>query len=115
MTHTILIFIHKKPGVPSPEFETIYETKQLPIVREITGEDFPLFRKRGYVQRKTSNHDSENELTDYDCVAELIFENEAHFDRFQKKLGTEEGKKKLKDVEKTFMDVKRTSSVIWGR
>lgn len=53
MTFSILIFNYRKPGVTPAEFRTACEAL-IPVVKEITGEHFPLTHTRRYLLRTVS-------------------------------------------------------------
>jgi hypothetical protein len=50
MTFSILIFNYRKPGVSPAEFRTECEAL-IPLLKEITGEHFPLTHTRRYLHR----------------------------------------------------------------
>jgi hypothetical protein len=54
MTFTILIFSYRKAGTTLEEFRAQSEGTLLPLLKEITGEHFPLSHTRRYIQRVVS-------------------------------------------------------------
>lgn len=109
MTYTKLIFIYRKQDVTVEQFISIYEHQQMPVLRQIAGNDFPSLHKRGYVHAPGGPL---NPKIAYDCVAELTFVDEAHMLRYWDKLS--QNKEALRAVEETFMDTAKTTGVDLG-
>lgn len=51
---SILIFSYAKEGVSAETFRTKSEDVLVPLLKEITGEHFPLSHKRRYIQHAVS-------------------------------------------------------------
>ncbi|KAL4795612.1 hypothetical protein BDV19DRAFT_362296 [Aspergillus venezuelensis] len=107
MPYTILALLRRKPGTTPSHFKTYYETKHIPLLKEIAGPDFPTFHKRYYLPRTRLSDTTETagepdtsnaafpapviagtaEDFQFDVYAEVIFRDEGHFAAFRKALG----------------------------
>ena len=104
------------------EFKTYYENSHMPLVQRIGGVHFPKSHTRSYIQRSevdtsaTSTGDGENAKYpatvlignqaefDYDSVAELVFEDQTHFQLFMGAISENEAAKTLAADEEKFLD-----------
>lgn len=128
MTFTILVFLYRKPGSTMEHFINYYEDTHIQVLRSITGPDFPASHTRHYTQRTEANtpggpanpttpatlFQGKQEDVDFDCVAEITFEDHAAFQRFFKAISSPEGGAKLKGDELNFLDPTKSTVVARG-
>ena len=97
MTVTIFMFIPRKPGMSLAAFRDHYENKHIPLVMRACGDAQPLRHTRFFLKRAAASEEGgasqdagppllfagNPDTIDYDCIAKLDFEDEAHLKRFQ--------------------------------
>lgn len=109
------MFTTRAPGLSLEAFKDHYENKHIPLVIEALGDAKPLRHTRYYCQRNTAAQgDSEvppplvyvgnPETIDYDCLAVVEFEDEAHFFRFNEAFEKSPMKKELEADRIAFSD-----------
>ena len=112
------------------KFKIHYEKIHIPLVQAISGPYFPKSHTRLYIQRPevnpsaASTNRAENDKYpaaalnsaqanfDYDAIAELIFEDQTHFQAFMRLVGAEEAAKTLAADEERFLDREKMRVVI---
>lgn len=111
MTFTVLITVWRKPGMSMEAFYDHYENVHMPLIRELAGDKIPISHNRLYVERTGPGlkermvQPSEcGDGIDYDAVAELNFEDEAHNLAYWKVLYAPEAQGRLTEDEYKFMD-----------
>ena len=125
MTYTILAFLHRKPGTTMEEYMHYYDNNHMRVLREITGaEHFPISHTRHYIHRTESPKTTGGLSTqntpatlfkgqqtdvDFDCVAVVIFQDEAAFQGFNKAISSPENAAKLDGDEIVFQDATKTT------
>lgn len=118
MTYSILIFAYRKSGTTPEEFRAGYEA-HVPVVKEMTGEHFPLSHTRRYIQRAAGQAEGTTERNadypatvlfgsqadfDYDAVAELTFTDAAAFQTFFGIVQKPENWERIQADEAKFLD-----------
>ncbi|KAI8962038.1 EthD domain-containing protein [Daldinia sp. FL1419] len=128
MTFTILFFATRKPGVSPEEFKENFENVQMPLLREVSGEHFPLSHTRRYIRRTegegkgtTRNASTPAQVLvgsqadfDYDVVSQLVFQDAAAFQAFMAFAHTPEKAARVVANEELFMDRAQTRAVVLG-
>ncbi|KAK8044545.1 hypothetical protein PG993_004569 [Apiospora rasikravindrae] len=85
---------HDRPAAAGPHagavFRDHYENVHIPLMRNLTGDTFPLSHERHYVRRDGEGDDghfpeavlagTSQAAVDYDAVAVLTYRDKAHFD-----------------------------------
>ncbi|KKA19511.1 Uncharacterized protein T310_6518 [Rasamsonia emersonii CBS 393.64] len=131
MTYRILAFLYRKPSISPDEFKQHYEANHIPLLKRLTGPDFPLTHTRRYIARKSvdqpvegaSERNAKTPATvfvgsqadfDYDAVVELTFADEAAFQAFHAKLTSPEVAKELGEDEERFINRAKLRVVALG-
>jgi hypothetical protein len=120
MTHSALIFAFRKPGTTPEQFRAHYEAKHVPLVKEITGEHFPLSHTRRYIHRTKGKGDTEHNPNhpatvlvgtqadfDYDAIAELTFADVPAFQTFLGIYQNPQNAERIAADEEQFLDRSR--------
>ena len=132
MPYTLLAFLPRKPGITPTAFKSHYENHHIPLLKDILGPDrFPTVHKRYYLSRveeplqdTTGKSTNETTVTDphppaegviipstvagefsWDCCAEVIFRDEAHYEAFHEALAAQG--ERLRTDEERFLDWRR--------
>ncbi|RYP33716.1 hypothetical protein DL767_004645 [Monosporascus sp. MG133] len=105
MTVSIFIFSYRKASVTPEEFRTQTEEVLVPLLKEITGEHFPLSHTRRYIQ-----HTAGAEIG-ADAIAELTFTDQAALGAFIGALKQPGNDARITEVEGKFTDSNKTSIV----
>lgn len=86
-TIQLLMFGARKEGLTPSQYRSHYENVHIPLMRNLTGDTFPLTHVRHYVKRGGPPDFPAAVLTgssqadfDYDAVAVLTYRDQAHFD-----------------------------------
>ncbi|KAI0890810.1 hypothetical protein F4806DRAFT_347872 [Annulohypoxylon nitens] len=88
MTYTALVHLYRKPGASPKAFQEYFEQNEIPVLKKIGGEHFPISHKRLYLKR---SEDGDHEATlhrgqqgdfPYDAVVLLEFESQDHCAKF---------------------------------
>ncbi|KAF2462590.1 uncharacterized protein BDR25DRAFT_127518 [Lindgomyces ingoldianus] len=111
MGFRFFLFITRKPTLTPTEFMTHWDTKHVELLKNITGEDFPISHTRHYIARPTEQNGTwpaavligGQEDFSYDGIAELVFENEQAFQTFYAKVSDPEAAAKIAADEETFI------------
>lgn len=88
MSYSIIALIQRKPTATPKEFQDHFETNEVPVLKRIGGEDFPLAHTRIYLDRAEDGDHLANVLVGkdsdfpFDAVVLMEFEDKAHADRF---------------------------------
>ncbi|GAA5869783.1 hypothetical protein JCM8547_005841 [Rhodosporidiobolus lusitaniae] len=122
MVFTVLITVWRKPGMSPEAFYDHYENVHMPLIRELAGDKIPISHNRLYVTREGPElkermvQPSEcGDGIDYDAVAELNFEDEAHNLAYWKVLYAPEAEGRLHADELKFMDRSKLRIVAMGK
>ena len=102
MPYTILILSHHKPGTSLEHFKSHYETKHIPLIRQLSGDTFPQSHIRHYLQRDENGQiislvpgkAGDGRMMDCDALAILTFENQDNFGQFMGKVTQKEAARK---------------------
>ncbi|KAF1947663.1 hypothetical protein EJ02DRAFT_1484 [Clathrospora elynae] len=128
MTYTVVLFITRNPDLNFEQFRDYYEYKHIPLSHSLLAAHWPIDFKRRYLARITrkgfggpANPDRPplmlrgemNEL-DCDCIAEMSFSNEAHFQCFYKKVYEKENAAILVKDEERFMEQGKMQVIVVG-
>lgn len=120
MSVNVVIYAHRKAGVSPKTFQQRYEA-HVDLIKRIAGDDFPIYHRRRYTPRTTSETPVEgtsgtNSTTpatimigkqadfDFDVCAMLSFADEAAFKAFGAKLYAPGAAAQLEEDEKEFLD-----------
>ena len=133
MVFTVLVFAFRKPGLSPADFKTHYETRHVPLLKSLAGQDFPKSHVRRYLQRSELESPPPTAAVDdtsakypatvmvgtqndfgYDAFGELIFENEAAFQAFFAKVSQGEAAQKIAEDEEHFLDRPKMTAVVLG-
>ncbi|KAF2477638.1 uncharacterized protein BDR25DRAFT_299507 [Lindgomyces ingoldianus] len=102
MPFTIAAFITRRPEVSPTDFATYYDTKQIPLMKSLVGDDMPSTVTRYYVKRAKSDPSGLTPLAfggngtfDYDLVSFFKFADEPAALKFQQKYADKEIEKQL--------------------
>jgi len=88
MPYTALVHIWRKPGVSPKAFQDHFEKNEMPYLRQIAGDTFPIKHTRYYLKRAEEEGNEADlvrgEQTDFtfDAVVLLEFTEKEHADRF---------------------------------
>lgn len=104
------------------EFKDHYDNVHVPLVRELSGPHFPLHHRRQYIkrlQREDGTYPAAvisggQEDFGFDCVAELVYEDEAHFQASGAALSAQETGKQIYEDCAKFMDMNKAQIVVVG-
>ena len=132
MPYTALIFAWRKPGTTPTDFKSHYESRHIPLIQSLAGPHFPKSHTRRYIQRSevdassysSSANGGENAKYpatvlmgtqaefDYDAFAELVFDDEGHFQTFMGVVGAKEAAERIAADEEMFLDRGRMMVVV---
>lgn len=104
------------------DFQSYYEDTHVPLVKSLSGSQFPLFHTRRYIQRSpdpVSNYaavilSGTQEGFDYDVLTEMAFEDEAGLQSFFGVMNAQDVKEKIDADCSKFMDLHKTKLVVLG-
>ncbi|KAB8269093.1 EthD domain-containing protein [Aspergillus minisclerotigenes] len=132
MSYTLLAFLTRKPGTTPTAFKSHYENHHIPLLKDILGPDrFPTVHKRYYIPRveepipdttATDPHPPREGVIlpstvagefSWDCCAEVVFRDEAHYKAFHEALAAQGGR--LRADEERFLDPGRMRVVHVGK
>lgn len=128
MTYSVLIFAYRKPGTTPEQFRAHYEGKHVPLVKELSGEHFPLSHTRRYIHR-TAGEAADTERNagfpatvligsqrdfDYDAFAELSFVDAGAFQTFFGVCQQPQNAARIAADEEQFLDRSRMTVVVVG-
>ena len=118
MSYSIIVFLWRKPGLTPEDFRHHYETKHMPLLYALLGQNFPKSHTRFYLTRQllstdladTSNANHAPRIFfgntadfDYDTCASIVFEDELAFDAFYARLKEPDVAKVLGEDEDKFL------------
>src|SRR5215470_17918869 len=125
MSYRILLLAYRKPGTTPDEFKAHYEGIHVPLERALAGEYYPLSHTRRYIQRAPGRGETERNAQypasiimgtqadfDFDAISELIFEDQAAFQRFFDFMTQPEQAAKLAADEELFLDRSKMPIVV---
>lgn len=104
----LLMFGRRKEGLTPDQYRDHYENVHIPLMRNLTGDTFPLTHERHYVKRDGPPDFPAAILTgeqadfDFDAVAVLTYRDEAHFDANWAFFEDEDFSKIIKEDEEKF-------------
>ncbi|ROV97390.1 hypothetical protein VMCG_06865 [Cytospora schulzeri] len=118
MTYSILIFVYRKPGTTPEQFRAHYESSHVPLIKDITGELFPLSHTRRYIHRTEGKAEGTERNAnspasvlmgtqadfEYDVFAELIFPDVDAFQKFFGVAQQPENAARIAADEEKFLD-----------
>lgn len=128
MTYTLVMFVTRNPDLSPEEFKDHYENVHIPLAQRLCAGSWPFKFTRQYIARITrkgfggpSNPDrpplmlrGDAQDIDYDCVAEMTFENERAFHAFYKRVYEKDVAAKLAADETKFLELGKTRVVVVG-
>jgi hypothetical protein len=128
MTYTIILFVTRSPNLTPEEFRDHYEHKHIPLAHSLLTPCWPIDFRRRYLARITrkgfggpANPDrpplmlrGDMSELDCDCIAEMTFENNAHFQEFYKKIYAKENAALLARDEERFLQPGATKVIVIG-
>ncbi|KAF3771162.1 hypothetical protein M406DRAFT_354713, partial [Cryphonectria parasitica EP155] len=88
MTYTGLVHLYRKPEASPKAFQEYFEQNEIPILKAIGGEHFPISHKRIYLKRSEEGnrelelHSGKQEDFPYDAVVLMEFESKEHATKF---------------------------------
>lgn len=112
MTYSFIILVPRRPDLSPEAFKHHWETKHVPLLKQLVGNDFPLSHTRHYLARAADGQvatpdgasaPAATELFNYDGVAILTFANREHHERFWGKLHEEKAEKLHEEDLKRFI------------
>lgn len=118
MVYRLIVFATRKPSITHEQFKTRYEN-HIRLVEEICGDAMPLEHNRWYPKHEGPDDKpvllaGEFEEMFYDAIVQIVFEDEAAYERFYGALSTEEAKKRIEGDEDGFWDRGRMKVVVVG-
>ncbi|PYH31869.1 EthD domain-containing protein [Aspergillus neoniger CBS 115656] len=123
MPFKILLKATRLPDTSPSTFKSRLEA-HIELVKRLTGPDFPLSHRRSYIDRPTTPYSEGTYPTtvllgrqsdfSFDAIAELTFEDEAAFERFQAKLGEPEIARAIQEDEHGWSDRGKLGIVVLG-
>lgn len=112
MSYTVLLLVHRKPGLSGAEFRHHYENVHVPLIKSLAGALFPLSHTRRYTQRTDEDHEAAG--NGIDCVTEMRFNTASDFTRLSELLVSANVASKVQRDCEAFMDPSKTDVVIMG-
>ncbi|OTB07523.1 hypothetical protein M426DRAFT_317831 [Hypoxylon sp. CI-4A] len=127
MTYTIVVQVRRRQDLTPTEFQTYYETRHVPLLKELLGDTFPITHTRNFVTRVPATdapasskdeasgkapetkflpvmHLNEPSVVDFDSLGFLVFEDYAAFQRFAERFASKEVAAKVEIDEANFAD-----------
>ncbi|KAJ4304935.1 hypothetical protein N0V90_000463 [Kalmusia sp. IMI 367209] len=128
MTYITMLFLTRKPTLTPEQFKAYYETKHIPYIKSLSGHLSPLRHRRWYLAHAGSEGSADptipnypplvlrgtSEEFDYDCIAEISWEDANTFQEFSKLLMDEEIAAKLAVDEEQFLVREKLRAVAIG-
>jgi hypothetical protein len=118
MPYAVLIFGTRKAGLSPEEFKDYYENKHIPLVKSLTGDQFPKSNTRHYITSGAVAQPAfivgEPSDLPWDSVTALNFADEEHFNKCMAIYQDEETQKKFAADEEIFLDRASMKIVILG-
>jgi hypothetical protein len=118
MTYTLLLFVPRKADLDFRSFKHHWEMVHVPLLKELTGSEFPLSYTRHYVEKNSDDQPNviigSAEHVAYDGVATLTFINKAHYERYMGMLGGEWNAMKYREDLERFVDIGQLKGVLVG-
>ena len=130
MPFKVLVYAHRKPGIPPEDFKNHYEA-HIDLFKRLTGDDFPLSHRRIYIARSSVGTTVDGALArnattpatvivgqqsdyDYDCLAELTFSDQAGWEACVTKVQSPEIAAQIAADEDRFYDRSKTGVLVIG-
>jgi|SRR5579871_2617906 len=118
MHYAVLIFCTRKAGLSTEEFKDYYENKHIPLVKSLTGDQFPKSNTRYYITSREVAQPvfilGQPSDLPWDSVTALSFANEEHFNKCMAIYQDEETQKIFASDEEKFLDRASMKIVILG-
>lgn len=113
------LLVFRKAGTSAQEFRQHYESVHLPLMRSISGDQFPVSHIRRYIPKSRSgDHEQAQVVTGssdeflHDAVAEITYRDMDHFLAHSAILQSNEHRVTVQDDCEKFMDVAKTAGVL---
>ncbi|WYZ38313.1 hypothetical protein EsH8_III_000227 [Colletotrichum jinshuiense] len=108
----MLLFARRRQDLTPTEFHDYYENTHMPLLRNLSGDVFPLSHNRSYVIRDAPDFSATVVLGEqadfvFDSMAILTWKDKAHFDATFAVYGDDNVGKKIAEDEKNFIE--------WGK
>ncbi|KAJ4349834.1 uncharacterized protein N0V89_008453 [Didymosphaeria variabile] len=130
MTYVTILYLTRKPTLTPKQFRDYYESTHIPLIKSIFGSVAPLRHRRCYLARANSDSKDSNvsadagypplvlrgtpEDFDYDCIAEVSWEDENDFNDFNKMYMQPGVMEKLAEDEERFLVREKLRAVAIG-
>lgn len=128
MTYNVLLFLTRSAKLNPEEFKEYYENTHVPLARSLLEDDWPSEFRRRYLARiyrkgfgSAANPDRPvlalrggTADLDCDCIADLIFRDERHFQRFYAGVYQKDNAALLARDEENFLMPGMTKIVVVG-
>ncbi|KAL2206279.1 hypothetical protein CC79DRAFT_865373 [Sarocladium strictum] len=121
MTYRVVLFAYRKPGMTPETFKHLYETVHLPLVKNMSGNLFPISHTRRYVSRPANDNgepfaaqliSGKPEDVKFDAITEMVFESAAQFYEFAGVLAEPANEKKIQEDCAAFLDTSLAPTMI---
>ena len=118
MPPTVLIFSTRKADLSPEEFKDYYENNHIPLVKRLTGDQFPKSNTRHYITSGAAAQPAfivgqPSDLS-WDSVTVLNFADDEHFNKCMAVYQEEETQKQFAADEEKFLDRASLKIVIPG-
>lgn len=124
MAIRLLLFAYRKPGLTPTQFKSHYESIHVPLIKRLSGADFPAHHSRRYLARSERPDSSGlypasifvggQDRFGYDAICELVFSDQEALQKFHAKTSTPDAKAALEADEKSFLDREKLKIVMLG-
>lgn len=105
----VFVFTRRHPSLALQQYKSHYENTHVPLLRQISGDTFPISHTRHYIPRSPDKPNSAILLMgqgdfDFDCMTEAVYADQEHLQRHMMEIGTPEKTKLREDDEEKFLD-----------
>ncbi|EUC47128.1 hypothetical protein COCMIDRAFT_90898 [Bipolaris oryzae ATCC 44560] len=129
MTYTVVLFVTRNSHITSEQFRDHYENTHIPLAYSLLSHCWPITFNRRYLARIVrkgfggpANVDRPplllrgvlNEEFDFDCISDMVFEDEAHFLEFYRSVYSKEISAVLTKDEANFLEGGKTRVIVIG-
>jgi hypothetical protein len=123
MSFSLLLFATRRPDLSPEEFKAHWETKHVPLIKSIAGDQFPISHTRTYLARPAQAENAtwpaavlvgSQEDFAYDGFAELVFPDEAAFKSFFALVSEPDNAAKIAADEEKFIVREALKAVVIG-
>ncbi|KAK5944706.1 hypothetical protein PMZ80_001906 [Knufia obscura] len=108
MPNKLLILAVRKEGMTPAAFKDYYETVHIPLMKQLSGDKFPVSHHRRY----SSRTGAPGENVPYDAVAEIVYRDQEHMQAHSALLGSEENQQKVMEDCMNFLDLSKTANIV---